>query len=120
MEWGASRWGWLGACALLACVGSARANGCTLGKFGTLPVEMVGERATTLVKVNGAVTRFIIDTGGEYNFMSRASADALGLRRTPAPFGFRMGGIGGSADAEIAKVRDFGILDTDFHNVEFV
>ena len=120
MEPGASRWVWLGACALLACAGPARAGGCTLAKYGTLSVEMIGERPTTLVKVNGAVTRFTIDTGAWFDFMSRANADALGLRRTPAPFGFRMGGIGGSASAEIAKIKDFGILDTDLHNVDFV
>ena len=81
---------------------------------------MIGERPTTLVKVNGAVTRFAIDTGAWFSFMSRANADALGLKPFPAPFGFRMGGIGGSAFAEIAKVKDFGILDTDLHHVDFV
>ena len=111
---------WLAACALLACAGPASAEGCTLGKYGTLSVEMIGERPTTLVKVNGAVARFAIDTGAWFNFMSRANADALGLRPVPAPFGFRMGGIGGSADAEIARIEDLGFLDTDLHNVDFV
>ena len=113
-------WIWLAACALLACAGSAWAEGCTLAKYGTLSVEMIGERPTTLVKVNGAATRFAIDTGAWFSFMSRANADALGLKLTPAPFGFRMGGIGGSAAAEIARIRDLGILDTDLHNVDFV
>lgn len=81
---------------------------------------MIGERPTTLVKVNGAVTRFAIDTGAFFSFMSRANADALGLKVSPAPFGFRMGGIGGFADAEIARIKDLGILDTDLHNVDFV
>ncbi|HVX03793.1 MAG TPA: aspartyl protease family protein [Rhodanobacteraceae bacterium] len=114
--------GWIGlaACALLACAGSAPAAGCTLGKYGTLSVEMIGERPTTLVKVNGAVTRFAIDTGAWFNFMSRANADALGLRPVPAPFGFRMGGVGGSAAAEVATIKDLGFLDTDLHRVDFV
>ncbi|MDE2223946.1 MAG: aspartyl protease family protein [Xanthomonadaceae bacterium] len=120
MERGASRWLWLVACALLACAGSAWADGCTLAKYGTLSVEMIGERPTTLVKVNGAVTRFAIDTGAWFSFMSRANADALGLKLVPAPFGFRMGGVGGSADAEIARIKDLGILDTDLRNVDFV
>jgi tetratricopeptide (TPR) repeat protein/predicted aspartyl protease len=110
----------LAACALLACAGPAPAEGCTLAKYGTLSVEMIGERPTTLVKVNGAVTRFAIDTGAWFSFMSRANADALGLKLVPAPFGFRMGGIGGSADAEIARIKDLGILDTDLHNVDFL
>jgi len=120
MERGVSRWVRLFACALFTCAGAARADGCKLAKYGTLPVEMVGERATTQIKVNGTVTHFILDTGAWYNFMSRANADALKLRLFPAPFGFRMGGIGGTAEAEIAKIKDFGILDTDFHNVEFL
>ena len=111
---------WLVACALFVCAGSAPAEGCTLGKYGTLSVELIGERPTTLVKVNGAVTRFTIDTGAWFSFMSRANADALGLKPFPAPFGFRMGGIGGSAVAEIATIKDFGILDTDLHHVQFV
>ncbi|HVU80373.1 MAG TPA: aspartyl protease family protein [Rhodanobacteraceae bacterium] len=115
--------GWIGlaACALLACAASAPATaGCTLGKYGTLSVEMIGERPTTLVKVNGAATRFTIDTGAWFDFMSRANAEALGLRLVPAPFGFRMGGIGGSAAAEVATIKDLGFLDTDLHNVDFV
>lgn len=84
MERGASRWLWLGACALLACAGPVRASGCTLGKYGTLSVEMIGERPTTLVKVDGKATRFAIDTGAWFNFMSRANADALGLKLAPS------------------------------------
>lgn len=109
----------LAACALLACAGPVRA-GCTLGRYGTLSVEMIGERPTTLVKVNGAVTHFAIDIGAFFSFMSRANADALGLKVFPAPFGFRMGGIGGFAVAEVTKVKDLGILDTDLHNIDFL
>jgi tetratricopeptide (TPR) repeat protein/predicted aspartyl protease len=119
MERGASRWLWLAACALLVCAGSVRAE-CTLAKYGTLSVEMIGERPTTLVKVNGTATRFAIDTGAFFSFMSHANADALGLKIFPAPFGFRMGGIGGSAVAEVTRIKDLGILDTDLHNVDFV
>jgi tetratricopeptide (TPR) repeat protein/predicted aspartyl protease len=119
MERGASRWLWLAACALLVCASPARAE-CTLAKYGTLSIEMIGERPTTLVKVNGAVTRFAIDTGAFFSFMSHANADALGLKVLPAPFGFRMGGIGGSAVAEVTRIKDLGILDTDLHNIDFV
>lgn len=111
---------WLGACALLACAGVARADGCKLTRYGTLPVEMVGERATTRIKVNGTDARFILDTGASFNFMSRATAQTLGLRPYPAPFGLRMGGIGGSADVQVAKIRDFGVLGTELHDVLFL
>ncbi|HEU0277617.1 MAG TPA: aspartyl protease family protein [Rhodanobacteraceae bacterium] len=115
------RWAWLVACALLACAGSARARGdCTLAKYGTLPVQVIGERATTQVKINGVDTRVMLDSGAEFNFMSHATADALKLPRDPAPFGFYMGGIGGDTGVEIATVRNFGILGTDLHRVEFL
>ena len=121
MTWMAWRRIGLGACTLLACAGPIRAaETCKLAKYGTLPAEMVGERATTRVKANGVDTRFILDTGAEFNFMSRANAEALGLRLYPAPFGFHMGGIGGSASAAVAKIRDFGLLGTDLHNIEFL
>jgi tetratricopeptide (TPR) repeat protein/predicted aspartyl protease len=31
-----------------------------------------------------------------------------------------MGGIGGSAVAEVTRIKDLGILDTDLHNIDFV
>ncbi len=43
------------------------AAGCKVSDFGTLPVEMTGEQATTIVKVNGENTRFILDTGASFN-----------------------------------------------------
>ena len=59
--------------------GQAWADDCHLKDYGTLPVEMVGSRATTMVKINGTDTRFILDTGAFFNFMSKANADTLGL-----------------------------------------
>jgi len=53
------------------------ADGCQLLKYGTLPVEMFGGRATTMVKINGKDTRFALDTGAVFNFMSRANALSL-------------------------------------------
>ncbi|MBD8899510.1 aspartyl protease family protein [Rhodanobacter sp. DHG33] len=104
----------------MVCAGAVQAGECKLAKYGTLPVEVVGERATTQIKINGVDTRLILDTGAEFNFMSRANADALGLRLYPAPFGFHMGGVGGSASAQIAKIKDFGLLGTDFHDIPFL
>lgn len=120
MESRSSRWMWLGACAWFACVGVVHADGCKLAKYGTLPVQMVGERATTQVKVNGVDTSFILDTGAFFNFMSRAEAGALKLPLSPPPYDMRMRGIGGSSDVKVARVNDFGMLDTVFHNVLFL
>lgn len=105
-------------CVLLAS--RSWADTCHLGKYGTLPVEMVGGKATTMVKINGADTRFALDTGAFFNIMSRANASSLGLKLKAAPFGFRITGIGGSASAEFARVKDFGILDTTLKNIDFI
>jgi clan AA aspartic protease (TIGR02281 family) len=112
------RLGCLGIGALLAS--QAWADGCQLKDYGTLPVDMVGGQATTLVKINGTDTRFVLDTGAFFNTMSRANALSLGLKLRPAPFGFRIGGIGGNADVQFTQVKDFGILDTTLHKVAFV
>jgi predicted aspartyl protease/cytochrome c-type biogenesis protein CcmH/NrfG len=112
------RLGCLGIGVLLAS--QAWADGCQLKDYGTLPVEMVGSRATTTVKINGNSTRFILDTGAFFNTMSKANAASLGLKLEPAPFGYRITGIGGTANVEQAHVKEFGILGTTFKNVDFI
>ena len=96
------------------------ADGCHLAAYGTLPVEMIGRRATTMVKINGHDTRFVLDTGAFYNIMSHANALALGVRLRSAPFGFRIGGVGGSAAAEFGEVKEFGILGATLKDVGFI
>ncbi|MEO6925063.1 MAG: aspartyl protease family protein [Rhodanobacter sp.] len=104
--------------ALLAS--QAQAAGCQLLKYGTLPVEMLNGQPTTMVKINGSDTRFVIDTGAFFDLMSRANALALSLRLQPAPFGFRITGVGGSAGAQYTNVKEFGILDTTLKHVGFI
>jgi len=112
------RLGCLGISALLAS--QAWADGCQLKDYGTLPVEMVGGQATTTMKINGTDTRFVLDTGAFFNTMSRANAVALGLKLRPAPFGYRLSGVGGSAGVQFTQVKDFGILGTTFHDIAFI
>jgi predicted aspartyl protease len=105
----------------LCWAGQARAEGkCRAINYGTIPVEMVGGRATTMVKINGKDTRFIIDTGAFYNTMPRATADALGLHLEMAPQGFFISGLGGTQDVLLTHVKQFGILDATLPNIEFI
>ena len=111
----------------LVCLGigvllasQAWADGCHLMDYGTLQVEMVDGQATTKVSINGADTRFILDTGALFNTMPRANALALGLKLQPAPFGYRLSGIGGSAELDFAGVKEFGILNTTLHDIGFM
>ena len=112
------RLAWLGISALLAS--HAWADSCQLKDYGTLPVEMVGGQATTMVQINGNNTRFVLDTGAFFDFMSQANASSLGLKLRPAPFGFRIGGVGGTADVHFTQVKDFGILGTTLHDIGFI
>jgi predicted aspartyl protease/tetratricopeptide (TPR) repeat protein len=104
--------------ALLA--GYAQADTCQLKDYGTLSVDMAGERATTMVKINGVDTRFILDTGAFFNVMSAANASSLGLKLRPAPFDLRMTGVGGSANVQITHVKEFGILNATLKNIDFI
>lgn len=107
----------------LACAGlapGAQAEGCHGVSYGTLPVELIGGRATTMVKINGHDTRFILDTGAFYNIMPRAMATALGLPLQMTPPGFYVTGIGGSTDTWMTTVKSFGILGADLHNIDFI
>lgn len=99
---------------------AAQAGQCKLVNLGTMPVDMVGGRATTVVKINGKDEHFIIDTGGFYNFMSRAVADAQGLKLEMAPQGFYMSGVGGDAGVQVTHVAKFGLVDATLPNVAFI
>jgi len=100
--------------------GHAWADGCQLSELGTLPVEMVGAKAMTTVKINGTDARFALDTGATLNVMSKAAAKSLRLGTRRAPFGLSVTGIGGDVDAEIASPKDLGILGVTLHNIEFI
>ncbi|MBC2665924.1 aspartyl protease family protein [Novosphingobium flavum] len=108
-----------GAAAGLAAEPASAAE-CRVDNFGTLAVDMQGLRPTTVIKVNGQDARFILDTGAFFNTMSRANADALGLKLDAAPPGMRGVGIGGSFALEVARIKEFGILGGTLHNVEFI
>ena len=112
------RLGCLGISALLPS--QAWAGGCHLSDYGTFPVEMLGGRATTMVKINGKDTRFIFDTGAFFSTMSLANASSLGLKLESAPFGYRINGIGGAANVQQAHVKEFGILGATLNNVDFI
>ncbi len=99
---------------------AAQAASCQLVSYGTLPVTMEGLRPMTTVKVNGKESRFILDSGAFFNFMSQAQAAQLGLSPGPLPFDFTISGIGGSAVPQLARIRTFGFLGTELKNVEFL
>lgn len=100
--------------------GQVLAGKCQVVRYGTLPVEMVDGRATTMVKINGSDTRFALDTGAFFNIMSNATASSLGLKLRALPFDFRISGIGGTAEAKYTHVKEFGILGVTLENIDFL
>ncbi|MBM7129623.1 aspartyl protease family protein [Dyella mobilis] len=110
-------------CVVVGCLlaGQAWASStCQVKDFGTLSVEMIGGQAVTAVKINGQDARLLVDTGAFFSSMSKANAQSLGLKLRAAPFGFRIGGIGGSTSAQIGIAQQFTILNTTLKDIEFI
>ncbi len=93
---------------------------CTYGRVARLPVTMEGMRASVPVTVNGTPTRFWLDSGAFFNFMSKAKATELALPLKPMPEGIIVTGVGGSANVQVATIRAFGIADANLKNIEFL
>ena len=77
-------------------------------------------RPTIPVKINNGDAKFVLDSGAFYSVMSSATAAQYKLKLTPAPYGFRIMGVGGSADAKVATVKEFTIVGITLKNIEFL
>lgn len=111
----------LAALAAAAPSGAAAAESkCTVDKFLEFPVTMAGLRPTVPATINGHAVTFIADSGAFYSSISPGSAAELGLKLRPAPAGFFVRGIGGSADMSVATSKDFGLGPALLHNVQFL
>ena len=93
---------------------------CTVSRILELPITMNSLRPTIPVKINNRDAKFVLDSGAFYSMMSSATAAEYNLKLTRAPFGFRIMGIGGSAEAKIATVKEFTIVGITIKNVEFL
>lgn len=98
---------------------SASAGRCSITQF-KMPVTMDGMRASVPIKVNGKDTSFWLDSGAWFSTMSLAKAQELGLPLSAAPYGLEMEGIGGSFTPQVAKIKDFGVVGAELHNVDFI
>lgn len=105
--------------ATLAPAPAALAGECKVTNYGTLPIEMRGARPSTLVKVNGRETRFLVDTGAFFGTMSVATAKELGLRLEAAPAGLYGVGVGGSFSLQVTRVKELGILGGTIPDIQF-
>jgi tetratricopeptide (TPR) repeat protein/predicted aspartyl protease len=115
------KFGWA-ACllAVLAASPVQAASKCKLGKLAEIPITMLGLRPTVTAKINGVDAQFLLDSGAWYSMISSATMAQFSLRETPAPFGLRIMGIGGSTETSIATVKLFTFAGMPIHNVEFL
>lgn len=96
------------------------ASKCNIGKVADLPITMNNLRPVIPTKINGQDAKFILDSGAFFSMISEPTAKMLKLRRTPAPFGMRVTGIGGSTDVEVTNVKEFQIIGVNIKNVDFL
>jgi predicted aspartyl protease len=109
-------------CALMSAGWPAYAadKKCTISRILELPITMNSLRPTIPVKINDRDAKFVLDSGAFYSIMSSATAAQYNLKPTAAPFGFRIMGIGGSTEAQIATVKEFSIVGIAIKNVRFL
>ena len=107
------------ACALLAS-SAVFATGCRLGKIVEFPVTMRDLRPLVTAKINDVDVRFVLDSGAFYSMISAASAAELKLKTSPAPFGFYLQGVHGTADVSIGRAKAFILSGVPMHDVEFL
>jgi predicted aspartyl protease/tetratricopeptide (TPR) repeat protein len=108
------------AAALAGAAPAAAAEGCVVGVMANLPVTMDGLRASVPLKVNGQDTNFWLDSGAFFSIMPRAKAAELGLKLEALPQGFYLVGIGGTAAAQLTRIKSFGIVGQELKNVQFL
>ena len=99
---------------------SAFADGCKLAKIAEFPITMVGMRPLITASINDVDVQFVVDSGAFYSMISAASAAELKLKTSPAPFGFYVKGVRGTADVSIATAKTFRLAGVPLHNVEFL
>lgn len=96
------------------------AGQCKLGKLAEFPITMVDLRPQMIAKINGTDVRLMVDSGSFFSIISPASAAELNLSTRPAPFGFFVRGVNGSASASITRVKEFGLPGVTLHDIEFL
>jgi tetratricopeptide (TPR) repeat protein/predicted aspartyl protease len=105
--------------ACLSLLAGAVVADCKVLKVADLPVTMVGYPLVD-AKVNGSTLHFVADSGAFYSVISPAVATELDLSTAGTPFGLTVQGIGGTANTQIARAKDFQIAGATLHGIDFL
>jgi predicted aspartyl protease len=103
----------------LAMPGTAWAK-CEVAQLAELKVTMVGEKPMVDAQVNGQPVRFIADSGAFFSSISPGNARQLGLSLSMLPPGYQIHGIGGTAQAELARVKTLTLAGIPLHDIPFI
>ncbi|WP_313537841.1 aspartyl protease family protein [Sphingomonas sp.] len=111
---------WIATLLATSCASPALAGDCQLAKIAELKVTMKGLEPILDTTVNGRSAPFLLDSGAFFSMIPQPVAKALDLPLSPAPPDFRLRGIGGSTDTQIARVAHFGLAGADLPNIQFL
>jgi tetratricopeptide (TPR) repeat protein/predicted aspartyl protease len=106
-------------CVALSLLAGAAVADCKVMKVADLPVIMAGYPLVE-AKVNGTTLHFVADSGAFFSVISPAVATQLHLSTVGEPFGFRVEGMGGAANAEVGRAKDFQIAGATLHGIDFL
>lgn len=98
----------------------AETSKCQLRMVVELPVTMSGMAPTVPVKINGKETRLLADSGAFYSILPESAPAAFGMETRMGPLGFYVTGTNGSAQATIARAKDFEFAEVPLKNIDFV
>ncbi len=111
----------LGVLGLPIVSGSAWAErACRLQKLAELPVTMDGLRPLVDAKINGSDVRLLADSGAFFSMLSPATAAQFKLHLRPPEAPLVLDGVGGSASASVATVKDFTLAGIPMKYVDFI
>jgi tetratricopeptide (TPR) repeat protein/predicted aspartyl protease len=116
------KWLWAAAAVIgSALAGPAAAANCQMVKILEVPVTMQGLQPTVPAAVNGHETRFMIDTGAFFSVMTTEAAERFALKKSVAPFGMSIRGMGGATRvAEAVRADEFSFAGAGFKNIQFL
>lgn len=113
--------GFIATLAVFFTTTAVAAGKCQLQALGTLPVDMQGGRPLIWTQINGVKARFLLDTGEFYSTISRDAAAQYHLdARPPLDGSLPIMGTGGSQDALVTTVDEFGFLGMTLSKVQFM
>lgn len=105
---------------LAAHPAAAAGAGCTLERLAELPVTMENLVPLVSVKIDATDAKLTADTGAFFSLLTPQSAAKLGLKLTPAPWGFELEGVNGKTEAQLARAKAFTVMGVTFPNTDFL